>query len=112
MCSREKPGDLLRPAKSSTTELTEKKYDIGGPFRSDYRARTTGLVASCAWIGQNMRFLLLALTAIPGWPAGFFWLTLGPLNLVLLGLVLGQERAARAMLHVVAAPAEARARTA
>ncbi len=59
-----------------------------------------------------MRFLLLALTAIPGWPAGFFWLTLGPLNLVLLGLVLGQERAARAMLHVVAAPAEARARTA
>jgi len=31
---------------------------------------------------------------------------------VLLGLVLGQERAARAMLQVMTAPAEARARTA
>jgi hypothetical protein len=86
--------------------------NAAGPFRDDYRTRTTSLVASCAWIGQNMRFLLLALTAIPGWPAGFFWLTLGPFNLMLLGLVVGQERAARALLHVVRAPAEARARTA
>jgi phosphatidylglycerophosphate synthase len=86
--------------------------DIAAPFRGDYRDRTTRLVASCAWIGQNMRFALLALIAIPGWPAGFFWLTLGPFNLILLGLVLGQERAARAMLHVVATPAPARARTA
>lgn len=86
--------------------------DIAAPFRADYCVRTTRLVASCAWIGQNMRFALLALTAIPGWPAGFFWLTLGPFNLILLGLVLGQERAARAMLHVVATPAPARARTA
>ncbi len=59
-----------------------------------------------------MRFALLALTALPGWPAGFFWLTLGPLNLVLLGLVRGQERAAGAMLHSVAAPARAHARIA
>jgi hypothetical protein len=69
-------------------------------------------VIRCAWIGQNMRFVLLALTVVPGWPAGFFWLTVGPLNLVLLGLVHGQERAARAMLHVVAEPARPHARTA
>jgi phosphatidylglycerophosphate synthase len=86
--------------------------DIGEPFRADYRSRSATRVAHCAWIGQNMRFALLALTALPGWPAGFFWLTLGPLNLVLLGLVRGQERAARAMLHVVAAPARAHARIA
>jgi phosphatidylglycerophosphate synthase len=85
---------------------------IAEPFRADYRARSMTRVERCAWIGQNMRFALLALTALPGWPAGFFWLTLGPLNLILLGLVLGQERTARAMLHVVAAPAPARARTA
>jgi phosphatidylglycerophosphate synthase len=78
------------------------------PFRADYRDRTTLLVGRCAWIGQNMRFLLLAVTAVPGWPAGFFWLTVGPLNLILLGLVLGQERAARALLRVVAAPAHPR----
>ena len=79
--------------------------DIAEPFRYDYRSRTTRDVVHCAWIGQNMRFLLLALTAIPGWPAGFFWLTAGPLNLILFALVIGQERAARAMLHVVASPA-------
>jgi len=86
--------------------------DIAEPFRNDYRSRTTRDVVHCAWIGQNMRFLLLALTAIPGWPAGFFWLTAGPLNLILFALVIGQERAARAMLHVVASPARPHARTA
>jgi phosphatidylglycerophosphate synthase len=86
--------------------------DIAEPFRNDYRNRTTRDVVHCAWIGQNMRFLLLALTAIPGWPAGFFWLTAGPLNLILFALVIGQERAAQAMLHVVAAPARPHARTA
>ena len=86
--------------------------DIAEPFRGDYRNRTTRGVVRCAWIGQNMRFALLALTVVPGWPAGFFWLTVGPLNLVLLGLVHGQERAARAMLHVVAEPARPHARTA
>jgi phosphatidylglycerophosphate synthase len=85
---------------------------IAEPFRNDYRSRTTRHVVRCAWIGQNMRFVLLALTAIPGWPAGFFWLTVGPLNLILLGLVVGQERAAQAMLHVVAAPGRPHARTA
>ena len=86
--------------------------EIAEPFRNDYRSRTTRDVVRCAWIGQNMRFLLLALTAIPGWPAGFFWLTAGPLNLILFALVIGQERAARAMLHVVASPARPHARTA
>ncbi len=83
--------------------------DIAEPFRADYRARCATRVVHCAWIGQNMRFLLLALTVVPGWPTGFFWLTVGPLNLILLVLVLGQERAAREMLRVVAAPAPARA---
>jgi phosphatidylglycerophosphate synthase len=83
--------------------------DIAEPFRSHYRARCATRVVHCAWIGQNMRFLLLALTVVPGWPTGFFWLTVGPLNFILLVLVLGQERAAREMLRVVAAPAPARA---
>lgn len=86
--------------------------DIAEPLRGDYRSRSTTWVAHCAWIGQNMRFILLAVTALPGWPAGFFWLTLGPLNLILLGLVLGQERTARTMLRLVAAPARAHARIA
>jgi phosphatidylglycerophosphate synthase len=83
--------------------------EAGEPLRAEYRDRTTVRVGRCAWIGQNMRFLLLAVTAVPGWPTGFFWLTVGPLNLILLGLVLGQERAARALLRAVVAPARPRA---
>ena len=84
--------------------------EVTDRFRADYRGRSATRVVQCAWIGQNMRFLLLALTVVPGWPAGFFWLTVGPLNLILLGLVLGQERTARAMLRVVTAPAPQHAR--
>jgi hypothetical protein len=73
--------------------------DVSEPLRAAYDSRLATLVPRCALIGQNLRFLLLALTAVPGWPAGFFWITVGPLNLVLLGLVMAQERQARALLH-------------
>ncbi len=72
-------------------------------FRNAYRARMTGLVTQCAWIGQNMRFLLLSVTAVMGWPTGFFWLTVGPLNLVLLTIVAVQELRVRAMLRAAVA---------
>ena len=50
-----------------------------------------GTVRACALIGQNIRFLLLALTVVPGWPEGFLWITLIPLNLVLLVLLRRHE---------------------
>ncbi len=74
--------------------------EVPEPLRADYDGRLVRLVPKCAWMGQNLRFLLLALTAVPGWPAAFFWVTIGPLNLVLLALVAGQERQARALLRV------------
>jgi hypothetical protein len=82
-------ADLVRAAGKQAPE----------PLRADYHRRLAALVPRCAFIGQNLRFLLLALTAVPGWPAGFFWITVGPLNLILLGLVVAQERQARALLH-------------
>jgi phosphatidylglycerophosphate synthase len=84
-------ADLVRAAGKEAPE----------PLRADYDERLAGLVPRCAWIGQNLRFLLLALTAVLGWPSGFFWITVGPLNLILLGLVVAQERQARALLHIV-----------
>jgi hypothetical protein len=53
-------------------------------------------VVWCALIAQNIRFLLLAITAMVGWPTGFFWLTLIPLNFALVVLVARHERCARA----------------
>lgn len=54
--------------------------------------RQRRVVASCAWIAQNIRFLLLAVTVVPGWPAAYCWIVVGPLNLVLLRLILAHER--------------------
>lgn len=66
-----------------------------GPARSlalAWRHEQAGVLAASAWIGQNIRWALLAGTACLGWPAGFFWITLGPLNAVLAGLVIAHER--------------------
>ena len=40
----------------------------------------------------DIRFLLLALTAVPHWPAAYCWIVVGPLNVILLVLVLTHER--------------------
>jgi len=84
--------DLVRAAGANPSDA----------FRKEYRDRLSWLVPPCAWIGQNIRFLLLAVTAVPGWPAGFFWLTVVPLNAVLAWLVFTQERGVRALLRAEA----------
>jgi len=60
--------------------------------------RQRRIVAGCAWIAQNIRFLLLALIVVPGGPGGpaaYCWIVVGPLNLVLIGLILAHEREPR-----------------
>jgi hypothetical protein len=59
-----------------------------------YRAAMATTVAACAWIGQNMRIGLLLVTAIPGWPAGYFWGVGVGFTAILLVLRQRQERAA------------------
>ena len=73
-------------------------------LRAEWAERQRPVVAACAWIAQNIRFALLAVTVVPGWPAAFCWVTLGPLNLVLLLIVLVHERRAPAV-QVSAQPA-------
>ena len=68
---------------------------------ADHQATT---VRRGALIAQNVRFLLLAVTACLGWPAGFLWLTLGPLNLALVWVLWSHERTAARLGHL-AAPA-------
>lgn len=59
-----------------------------------------GSVAGTALFGQNIRFLLVAATALPGWPMGFFWLTLGPINLATLAVLAIHERKAARLAAV------------
>jgi phosphatidylglycerophosphate synthase len=61
-------------------------------LRRSWAERQRWVVRGCAWIAQNIRFLLLALTAVPHWPAAYCWIVVGPLNLVLITLVLVHER--------------------
>lgn len=52
-------------------------------FAKEYRERQGPLVNQTGWIAQNVRFALLGVTACVGWPAGFLWLTIVPLNLIM-----------------------------
>lgn len=54
--------------------------------------RQRRVVAGCAWIAQNIRFLLLALTVVPGSPAAYCWIVVGPLNAILVFLIFAHER--------------------
>ena len=68
--------------------------------RADWAERQAPMVAGCAWIAQNIRFALLAVTAVPGWPAAYCWVIVGPLNVVLVVLILAHERRAARELPV------------
>ncbi len=72
-----------------------------GPVTAAYRVEVAPLLSHCAWLGQNFRFIVLGVTAIAGWPAGLLWITLVPMNAVLLWLLRAQERGADSALHVV-----------
>jgi hypothetical protein len=56
------------------------------------------VVRQCAWIGQNIRFLLLALTVVPGHPAAFLWITFVPMSAIMVAILTVHERNAAALL--------------
>ncbi len=80
--------------------------------RAAYRQRVSPLLSLCALLGQNIRFVLVGVTCIAGWPAGMLWVTAIPLNLILVGLVMAQERATGRVLAVASTSAPAPWRTA
>ena len=73
---------------------------VPAALRAEWAERQAPLVRACAWIAQNIRFALLAVTAVPGRPAAYCWIVLGPLNVVLVALILAHERRAAAELPV------------
>lgn len=69
---------------------------VADAARAEYAVREAPVVRQCAWLGQNIRFPLVAIPCIVGRPAAFLWLTLVPLNLVLAAVLVAHEgRAAR-----------------
>ena len=68
--------------------------DVG----SGWADASAPVVRQCAWIGQNIRFLLLAITVVPGHPAAFLWITFVPMSVVMLAILAAHERNAAALL--------------
>lgn len=69
--------------------------------RAAYRDRERGVIRQCAWLGQNIRFPLVGVPGTLGPIAYFLWLTVVPLNVVLVALLVVQERRARAVLGLL-----------
>ena len=67
-------------------------------FRQAYRSVQQPAITWCALIAQNIRFLLLLVTVVPGHPGAYLWCTIIPLNLVLLALWWTHEQHARELL--------------
>jgi hypothetical protein len=82
---------------------TEHATDTVERTRAAYRARERGVVTQCAWLGQNIRFPLVAIPGILGNIAWFLWLTVIPLNVILVALVATHERRAGRILAAVQA---------
>ena len=92
----------------SNTRIVPRSVDIVRRVRAgdripDLADRWTDLqlpvVRQCAWIGQNIRFLLLAIFVVPGYPAAFLWFTLIPMSGVLLAILFVHERRANQILR-------------
>jgi hypothetical protein len=75
--------------------------DVVGDVRAAYRERERGVVRQCAWLGQNIRFPLVGVPSVLGVIAYFLWLTIVPLNLILVVLLAVHERRARAIIHLL-----------
>jgi len=80
-----------------TTELARSfaGRTVPSSLARGWAERQRWVVAGCAWIAQNIRFLLLAVTVVPGWPAAYCWIVVGPLNAVLVFLIIAHEREPR-----------------
>jgi len=76
-----------------------RNHQLGPAASAAYRARMSPLLSWCAWLGQNIRFIVLGVTAVAGWPAGLLWVTILPMNAILIALIVAQERRAGALLR-------------
>ena len=76
-----------------TLELlrTLRRVEVVDSFRAAYRERQQPLLPLCAWLGQNIRFGMLGLAAVTGFPSAYLWTEVLAMNLVLVMLLLSHE---------------------
>ncbi|HYR30609.1 MAG TPA: hypothetical protein VEO93_01725, partial [Gemmatimonadales bacterium] len=60
---------------------------ITDAFRAEYRARQEVVLPLCAWLGQNIRFVLLGVAALAAHVSAFLWAEAVWMSLVLVALL-------------------------
>jgi hypothetical protein len=91
---------------SATVVRTIRRGRASPLLPAEWREREYGPMRQCAWIGQNIRFLLLALMVVPGHPMWYLGVTLVPMSVVAVAIVRVHERRAASLAPelVAAAP--------
>ncbi len=72
-------------------------------FRAEYRARQEVVLPLCAWLGQNIRFLLVGVAALVGHVSAFLWAEAVWMSLLLVVLLWIHEWNATALGDMLAA---------
>lgn len=68
-----------------TAELlrTLRRVEVSQAFREAYRDRQQRALPVCAWMGQNIRIVVLGLAAVAGYPSAYLWTEVLLMNPVL-----------------------------
>ena len=83
---------------------------VSPQFRRQYRARQDAVLPLCAWLGQNIRFVVLGIAGLAGRPSAFLWTEALWMSLVLVVLLWMHEWNATALGGLLHAEHDAYAR--
>ncbi len=87
-----------------------RRRGVTESFRAEYRARQETVLPLCAWLGQNIRFLLLGVAALVGHITVFLWAEAVWMSLLLVVLLWLHEWNATALGGMLASEGDAYAR--
>ena len=87
-----------------------RRTSVTESFRAEYRARQEVVLPLCAWLGQNIRFLLVAVAAVAARISVFLWIEAVWMSLLLVVLLWIHEWNATALGDMLASERDAYAR--
>jgi phosphatidylglycerophosphate synthase len=98
--------EMLAPRLRQLREAVERGFphQIPEALQRVYRDLARPLLRWCGFLMTNTRMLLLFMLLLLNRPAWYFWLELTAFNLVLLYLIIRQNRLARSMLDLTRSP--------
>ncbi len=87
-----------------------RRTSVTESFRAEYRARQEVVLPLCAWLGQNIRFLLVGVAAVAARISVFLWVEAVWMSLLLVVLLWIHEWNATALGDMLASERDAYAR--